>query len=190
MNRFGSKVIDVNGKTVNLQIWDTAGQEAFRSIARSYYRGSTAALLVYDVTRRETFTNLSIWLQDAREFASEEIVFILVGNKIDLDDKREVTTDEGEKFAEENNLMFIETSAMTAENVEKAFITTAREIINKIQSHIIDPKNFPGIKMSQQEGRNYQSSGSSQQQRMPPGSASVISLNEPSQSSSSEGGCC
>lgn len=180
-------MIDVNGKTVNLQIWDTAGQEAFRSIARSYYRGSTAALLVYDVTRRETFTNLSIWLQDAREFASEEIVFILVGNKVDLEDKREVTTDEGAKFAEENNLMFIETSAMTAQNVEEAFISTAREIISKIQSHTIDPKNFPGIKMSPQEGRNYQNSNS---QRAPPGSSSVVSLTEPSQAAASDGGCC
>ena len=88
---FGSKIIPVGGKTVKLQIWDTAGQERFRSVTRSYYRGAAGALLVYDITSRESFNALSNWLTDARTLASPSIVILLVGNKKDLEDEREVT---------------------------------------------------------------------------------------------------
>ncbi|KFQ01026.1 Ras-related protein Rab-4B, partial [Haliaeetus albicilla] len=101
---FGSKVVNVGGKTVKLQIWDTAGQERFRSVTRSYYRGAAGALLVYDITRK------------------------------DLDADREVTFREASRCARENELMFLETSALTGENVEEAFLKCARTILNKIES--------------------------------------------------------
>ena len=88
---FGSKIVPVGGRTVKLQIWDTAGQERFRSVTRSYYRGAAGSLLVYDVTSRETFNCLANWLTDARTLASPAIVILLVGNKKDLEEEREVT---------------------------------------------------------------------------------------------------
>jgi small GTP-binding protein len=98
-------VVPVSGKQVKLQIWDTAGQERFKSVTRSYYRGAAGALLVYDVTRRDTFNALSNWLADARALASPSIVVLLVGNKSDLDANREVTFLEASKFAQENGSM-------------------------------------------------------------------------------------
>ncbi|XP_033928005.1 LOW QUALITY PROTEIN: ras-related protein Rab-4B [Melopsittacus undulatus] len=139
---FGSKVVNVGGKTVKLQIWDTAGQERFRSVTRSYYRGAAGALLVYDITSRETYNALTNWLTDARTLASPNIVIILCGNKKDLDAEREVTFLEASRFAQENELMFLETSALTGENVEEAFLKCAREILNKIESGELDPERM------------------------------------------------
>eukprot|EP01128_Nolandella_sp_AFSM9_P000383 TRINITY_DN10542_c0_g1_i1.p1 TRINITY_DN10542_c0_g1~~TRINITY_DN10542_c0_g1_i1.p1 ORF type:complete len:233 (-),score=55.57 TRINITY_DN10542_c0_g1_i1:235-846(-) len=144
---FGAKKITVDGKTISLQIWDTAGQESFRSITRSYYRGAAGALLVYDITRRETFHHLSSWLEDARKHANENMVIMLIGNKSDLD-RRRVSTEEGEQFARENGLIFLETSAKTAANVEEAFVHSAQLIYEKIQSGELDiSSESSGIKL-------------------------------------------
>ncbi|CAI5645792.1 ras-related protein Rab-4A isoform X1 [Maylandia zebra] len=139
---FGSKIISVVNKMVKLQIWDTAGQERFRSVTRSYYRGAAGALLVYDITSRETYNALTTWLSDARMLASQNIVIILCGNKKDLDADREVTFLEASRFAQENELMFLETSALTGENVEEAFVQCARKILNKIESGELDPERM------------------------------------------------
>ncbi|KAJ8416067.1 hypothetical protein AAFF_G00380890 [Aldrovandia affinis] len=139
---FGSKIINVVNKFVKLQIWDTAGQERFRSVTRSYYRGAAGALLVYDITSRETYNALTNWLTDARMLASQNIVIILCGNKKDLDGDREVTFLEASRFAQENELMFLETSALTGENVEEAFVQCARKILNKIESGELDPERM------------------------------------------------
>ena len=126
---FGSRLMRVNGTDIKLQIWDTAGQESFRSITRSYYRGAACALLVYDVTRRETFTHLENWLEDAIENGNSEMTIALVGNKSDLDQKRNVSYEEGERFAKAHNLVFIETSAKLSTNVEEAFSVAAENIL-------------------------------------------------------------
>lgn len=118
-----------------------AGQEAFRSITRSYYRGAAGALLVYDITRRETFNHLTTWLEDARQHSNSNMVIMLIGNKSDLDARREVKREEGEAFAREHGLVFMETSAKTAANVEEAFINTAKEIYEKIQEGVFDINN-------------------------------------------------
>ncbi|GFG28707.1 hypothetical protein Cfor_05989 [Coptotermes formosanus] len=131
---FGSKIVNVGGKSVKLQIWDTAGQERFRSVTRSYYRGAAGALLVYDITNRETFNSLANWLSDARTLASPNIIILLVGNKRDLDGDREVTFLEASRFAQENELMFLETSAKTGENVEEAFLKCSKTILAKIET--------------------------------------------------------
>ena len=175
-------MIDVNGKIVNLQVWDTAGQEAYRSVARSYYRGSTAALLVYDVSDRASFNNLSSWLNDARDFGSENLVIMVIGNKADLTSTREVTWDEGEAFAKENALLFMEASAKTAQNVEEAFVEITREIINKIQSKVIDPRTFPGIKLGPQELKMYDS---------PPSSSGNVTIGDSeADANQNNGSCC
>jgi len=151
---FGTRNVEINGKIIKLQVWDTAGQETFRSIARSYYRGAAGALLVYDVTRRETFEHLSAWLHDAREYSGPELVIMVVGNKTDLEAQRTVTKEEGEKFAKDNGLVFLEASAKTAEGVEEAFKAVAQNVVDKIDRHIIDPRTYPGTKL----GPAYQAS--------------------------------
>jgi len=139
---FGSKVINCTGKSIKLQIWDTAGQERFRSVTRSYYRGAAGALLVYDISSRDTYNALANWLTDARTLASPEIVIVLVGNKKDLETDREVTFLEASRFAQENELMFLETSARTGENVEETFLKCARTILSKIESGQLDPEKM------------------------------------------------
>ncbi|EKF33291.1 hypothetical protein MOQ_002844 [Trypanosoma cruzi marinkellei] len=141
---FGARVVTIQQKNVKLQIWDTAGQESFRSITRSYYRGACGALLVYDVTRRETFTHLQTWLEDAKANANTAIVIMLIGNKCDLEAKRQVSREEGESFARKNNLVFMETSAKTAQNVDDAFMKTAMMIYENVQSGVVDPSVVSG----------------------------------------------
>lgn len=141
---FGARLISIQGKSVKLQIWDTAGQESFRSITRSYYRGASGALLVYDVTRRETFIHLQSWLEDAKANANTALVIMLIGNKCDLDNKRQVSREEGEVFAQRNGLVFMETSAKTAQNVDDAFLQTATLIYDNVQAGVIDPSVVSG----------------------------------------------
>ncbi|CAN8231695.1 unnamed protein product [Cochlearia groenlandica] len=117
---YGGRTVTIDNKPIKLSIWDTGGQEKFRSITRSYYRGAAGALLVYDITRRETFNHIASWLEDARQYANTNMTITLIGNMCDLDNKREVTIEEGEKFAKENGLIFMETSSKTDHNVDEA----------------------------------------------------------------------
>lgn len=150
---FGARMITVSDKSIKLQIWDTAGQESFRSITRSYYRGAAGALLVYDITRRDTFKHLGRWLEEARQHSQSNMVIMLIGNKSDLEHRRAVSTEEGKAFADEHGLVFMETSAKTAFNVERAFINTAEEIHGNIESGAIDVSNERyGIKVGMSAG--------------------------------------
>lgn len=145
---FGARMVTVDDKQIKLQIWDTAGQESFRSITRSYYRGAAGALLVYDVTRRETFNHVLRWLEEAQAHSHKNIVIMLIGNKIDLDHRRQVTTEEGRKFADEHNIFFLETSAKTAANVEDAFVKVAMQIHRNILEKKLDlSSDVYGIKV-------------------------------------------
>lgn len=148
---------------VKLQIWDTAGQESFRSITRSYYRGAAGALLVYDITRRDTFQHLGRWLDEAKQHAQENMVILLIGNKADLDHRRAVSTEEGKQFAEQNGLLFLETSAKTALNVEQAFLQTAQNIHDKISNGEIDVSNEShGIKVGMGQSSDSRNSNTRQ----------------------------
>ena len=138
---FGARTIDIKGRMAKLQIWDTAGQDSFKSITRAYYRGAAAALVCYDITSRSSFENLNIWLEECLENGNKEMMLILVGNKIDLEEEREVSTEEGIQFAKANQMLFFETSAKTAEKVGELFSMSAGQIFKKIEIGVIDPKN-------------------------------------------------
>merc|ERR1712087_673034 len=122
---------------IKLQIWDTAGQERYRAVTRSYYRGAVGALILYDVTSRESYNNLPTWLRDAREQASfHDISIIAVGNKRDLKEERQVSFLEASRLAQEHDILFLETSALTGENVNEVFHTLAQRILNKVEEGI------------------------------------------------------
>lgn len=136
---FGTKIISLGQRQIKLQIWDTAGQERYRAVTRSYYRGAVGALILYDVTSRDSYNNLPTWLQDAREQAWKDISIIAVGNKRDLKEERQVSFLESSRFAQEQDIMFLETSALTGENVQEVFHTLAQRILNKVEEGICDP---------------------------------------------------
>ncbi|KAJ0657576.1 putative small GTP-binding protein [Helianthus annuus] len=137
---FAYRNTKVGDKIVKAQIWDTAGQERFRAITSSYYRGALGAMLVYDITRRGTFENLKKWLHELREFGDRDMVIVLVGNKSDLVDLREVDVEDGQKLAQLENLCFMETSAKDNMNVEDAFLQMITKIYEIASQKSLDAK--------------------------------------------------
>ena len=130
---FGSKIIKKNDKLIKLQIWDTAGQERYKSITSAYYKGSKGAFVVYDISRKPTFENVDKWIGELKTNASEDVLIMLVGNKSDLEDKREVQIDEVKKKAEQYKIAFCETSALEGKNIEQAFDSLIDEIAKKVE---------------------------------------------------------
>ncbi|XP_051782796.1 ras-related protein Rab-6A isoform X4 [Erpetoichthys calabaricus] len=118
---FLSKTMYLEDRTIRLQLWDTAGQERFRSLIPSYIRDSAAAVVVYDITNVNSFQQTTKWIDDVRTERGGDVIIMLVGNKTDLADKRQITTEEGEQRAKELNVLFIETSAKTGYNVKQLF---------------------------------------------------------------------
>lgn len=141
---FATRSIQVDSKTIKAQIWDTAGQERYRAITSAYYRGAVGALLVYDISKHITYENVTRWLKELRDHADSNIVIMLVGNKSDLRHLRAVPTDDAKAFAAENNLSFIETSAMDASNVELAFQNILTEIYQIVSSKAFDATESGG----------------------------------------------
>ena len=132
---FGAKNLDINKKTYRIQIWDTAGQENFHSITRSYYKNSVCAMVVYDITSRKSFDNVLNWIEEVQNNSSKTILIVLVGNKIDLKENRDISFDEGKELANRNGIIFMETSAKTGEGVEEIFKKTVQEISRKIEDN-------------------------------------------------------
>lgn len=131
---FKSFNCEIDGKPTKLQIWDTAGQEKSKSVAKSYFRNAVGALLVYDVTDRHSYEEVEIWLSDIQCLSHPNSVIILVGNKTDLMDTRVIGQKEAEYFAERHGILYIETSAKDGSNVQDTFLNLAREIYNKVNS--------------------------------------------------------
>ena len=151
---FGSKnfILGEKEDIVKAQIWDTAGQERYRSVTKAYYKGAKGALLVYDITRKATFENIDNWLIDLRTNADKDILILLIGNKSDLIDTREISEEEARTKAEQYNIAFLETSAKTGDNINKAFSQLIEEVykanISLLQSNVeIGENNGDGINL-------------------------------------------
>jgi small GTP-binding protein len=139
---FLTQTIQIDDTTVKFEIWDTAGQERYHSLAPMYYRGAQAALIVYDITSKDSFLKAQNWVRELQRQASSNIVIALVGNKLDLASSRAVDHNEAKMFADENNLLFMETSAKTAVNVAEVFTAIATKL----------PKNENDLAQRQQTG--------------------------------------
>ena len=133
---FGSKQFNIQGHQVKAQIWDTAGQERYKAITSAYYKGAKGAFIVYDISRKNTFDSISRWVSDITATADKKITLILIGNKSDLEDQRQVTKEQGEEKAKEFGLAFLETSASSGDNLEKAFSLMINEVYKKCQEDI------------------------------------------------------
>ncbi|KAK8505052.1 hypothetical protein V6N13_140047 [Hibiscus sabdariffa] len=125
---FQTKTLLIDRKSIKAQIWDTAGQERYRAVTSAYYRGAVGAMLVYDITKRQSFDNVAKWLEELRGHADKNIVVMLVGNKSDLGSLRAVPMEDAKEFAQQEGLFFMETSALEDTNVESAFVTVVTEI--------------------------------------------------------------
>lgn len=125
---FLTQTVCLDDTTVKFEIWDTAGQERYHSLAPMYYRGAQAAVVVYDITNQDTFARAKTWIKELQRQASPNIVIALAGNKTDLANKRNVEYDEAEAYANENGLLFMETSAKTAFNVSDIFLAIAKKL--------------------------------------------------------------
>lgn len=132
---FSSKKILVNNVNIKLQIWDTAGQEKFRSVGKQYYKGAVGVMLVYDISKRKSFESIPSWVEEVRNHAAADVVIIIVGNKKDLEALREVSVEEGQNLAKEQGCYFLETSALDNSDkmVEKVFLTLTEDIYKRKQ---------------------------------------------------------
>ena len=149
---FHAKLIKVRGKSIKLQLWDTAGQDRFRAIVRAYYRNAVGGLLVFDITNRESFADLGAWLEDAKRNAEpHKPVFVLVGNKTDQEKHREVRKEEGAQFAKDNGMEYFETSALSGSNVEEVFNALAQRICLLLEEGSIQvQEGWDGVKRGSQ----------------------------------------
>ncbi|KAM9271886.1 ras-related protein Rab-43 [Cariama cristata] len=150
---FTMKSLEIQGKRVKLQIWDTAGQERFRTITQSYYRSANGAILAYDISKRGSFLSIPRWIEDVRKYAGSNIVQLLIGNKSDLSDLREVQLEEAQSLAEhyDNIICAIETSAKDSSNVEQAFVKMATELMLRHGGPVFSEKNTDNIKLDSKD---------------------------------------
>ncbi|XP_059218184.1 ras-related protein Rab-1A [Stomoxys calcitrans] len=146
---FKIRTIELDGKTIKLQIWDTAGQERFRTITSSYYRGAHGIIVVYDCTDQESFNNVKQWLEEIERYACENVNKLLVGNKSDLTTKKVVDHTTAAEYANQLGIPFLETSAKSATNVEQAFMTMAAEIKNRVGPPSSATENTSKVKIDQ-----------------------------------------
>mmetsp|Transcript_2500 Transcript_2500/g.3873 ORF Transcript_2500/g.3873 Transcript_2500/m.3873 type:complete len:225 (-) Transcript_2500:275-949(-) len=151
---FAARNVDIQGKRIKAQIWDTAGQERYKSINNAYYRGAYGALVVYDITKRKTFDAVPNWLSDVCKHASSDIpvVVTLVGNKNDLEHLRSVQLEEASAYAEQQKIGMMETSALSAQNVEEAFMNTIQRIFDNVKELGI-PEQSRGLSQGDQDSK-------------------------------------
>lgn len=154
---FRFRTITIDDKIVKLQIWDTAGQERFRTITSAYYRGADGIIMVYDVASSESFDHVEEWLSEVDRYANENTSKLLVGNKADLIEEKQVTKETAQSFADKLGISFLETSAKTATNVDNAFLTMAKELIKTKEATSPGSRGSGGVELKsiqpQQKGK-------------------------------------
>lgn len=160
---FATRTVQIDGKIIKAQIWDTAGQERYRAVTSAYYKGASGAMLVYDITNSISFNSVRKWLKEIRDNADRQVCIMLIGNKRDLDNLRSITTEESRNLAQSENLLFLETSALSAENIQEAFTVLISTILeqtissdaslSKNNSKKQDPSK-KGVKISKSDDEN------------------------------------
>ncbi|KAA8516205.1 hypothetical protein F0562_019384 [Nyssa sinensis] len=138
---FQTRTLTIKSKVIKAQIWDTAGQERYRAVTSAYYRGALGAMLVYDITKRQSFDHVARWVEELRAHADNSIVIMLIGNKADLVELRAVPTEDAVEFAEDQSLFFFEASALSGDNVESAFFKLLEEIYGVVSKKALDGVN-------------------------------------------------
>lgn len=138
---FRLKKIKINEKEIKVQIWDSAGQERFRTVTRNYYRGAAGVVLVYDVTNEQSFENIRHWISDIQTYAESDVDLMLIGNKCDLQDKRAVDKEKGEALAKEYGVKFFETSAKSDINVTQAFDCLVKQVAERVYKDLFTKKD-------------------------------------------------
>ena len=134
---FGSKQFNVEGHSIKAQIWDTAGQERYKAITSAYYKGAKGAFVVYDITRKSSFESIDKWVSDLTAAADKKLTIVVIGNKCDLEDQRQITKEQGEEKAGKLEVAFMETSALSGENLDKAFEMMISEIFKKCHEEML-----------------------------------------------------
>ncbi|XP_059800069.1 ras-related protein Rab-43 isoform X1 [Hypanus sabinus] len=149
---FTMKTLEIQGKRVKLQIWDTAGQERFRTITQSYYRSANGAIIAYDISKRGTFASVPQWIEDVKKYAGSNIVQLLIGNKSDMEDMREVAYQEAQTLADHYDIVSVlETSAKDSSNVEEAFIKMATELMLRHGGPMFTEKATEGLRLNSKD---------------------------------------
>ncbi|XP_014097130.1 ras-related protein Rab-43 isoform X3 [Bactrocera oleae] len=148
---FSMKTVNIEEKQVKLQIWDTAGQERFRTITQSYYRSANGVIIVYDITKRSSFSNLQKWIEEVRRYTASNVLLILIGNKSDLDEEREVDFEEAKQMCQyiPEILFVMETSAKQNTNVEDAFVCLATELKRRHDINTVEEDKEDAIRLGQ-----------------------------------------
>ena len=134
---FGSKQFTIEGHSIKAQIWDTAGQERYKAITSAYYKGAKGAFVVYDITRKTSFESIDRWVNDLTAAADKKITIVVIGNKCDLEDQRQITKEQGEEKSAKLEVAFLETSALSGENLDKAFELMMNEIYKKCHEEML-----------------------------------------------------
>ena len=141
---FKTKKLEIDEKLIKIQIWDTAGHEKFRTITTSYYKSAHAIIILYDITDKASFEHIKNWMVEIEKFGKQGVLKLIVGNKIDLEDKRQVSIEEAEAFAKNNNIQFLEVSAKNNINIEKLFLGIVKTLYEKHLKSINDNLNMSG----------------------------------------------
>lgn len=148
---FKIRTIEIDGCKIKLQVWDTAGQERFRTITTAYYRGAMGIMLVYDVSNMKSFDNISNWIRNIEMHATQDVELMILGNKCDIADKRQVSKEKGEQLALQHSIKFLETSAKANINIEEAFTTLAKDIKLKMEQRIESSNMNRGYQLSRDD---------------------------------------
>jgi len=153
---FANRHLLYNNTDYLVQVWDTAGQENFRSVTRAYYKASAVAMVVYDISSDESFQHIKDWINDCKNLAPKTVQLVLIGNKSDLEEQRVISRERGEELADENQMLFFETSALNGNGIEEAFQKSIEAIDQKIRSGYYDLNNTTnqGIKKIYNDGEN------------------------------------